>query len=123
MKAALVNSQVFVRRLWLPVTLLILAAITFLSLTPIPELPDVPGNDKAHHLISYGLLMVPAFLVGYAKRVQLMFVFFLWSGAIELVQPYVNRFGEWADLTANGMGLLIGAFVGMILSRCLMSSE
>ncbi|EEY99166.1 hypothetical protein VOA_001515 [Vibrio sp. RC586] len=34
--------------------------------------------------------------------------FLVYSGFIELVQPYVNRYGEWLDLGANGAGLVVG---------------
>lgn len=34
--------------------------------------------------------------------------FLVCSGVIELVQPYVNRYGEWLDLGANGLGLVVG---------------
>jgi len=41
----------------------------------------------------------------------------LWSGAIELIQPYVNRYGEWLDLAANVAGVAIGAMVGIAIVR------
>ena len=31
-------------------------AIGYLSLTPLAELPEVPGSDKFHHLIAYSML-------------------------------------------------------------------
>lgn len=117
MKMALDKSRALAQSLWLPITVIVLAAITTLSLTPMPELPEVPGSDKAHHLVSYAVLMMPAFAVLYVKRLSLMLFFFAWSGAIELIQPHVNRYGEWADLVANGAGLLIGAGIGLTLSR------
>ncbi|RME39800.1 MAG: hypothetical protein D6794_03275 [Deltaproteobacteria bacterium] len=49
------------------------------------------------------------------KHLWAIFLFYLaWSGAIELIQPYVNRCGEWMDLAANAAGLLLGLF----LVRC-----
>lgn len=96
---------------WRQLSLSILAAITVLSLIPLSELPEFPGSDKTHHLLAYGLLMLPVAL----KRPRywpLWLVFFAaWSGVIELVQPYVNRYGEWLDLLANIVGLLLGVVV------------
>ncbi|MDQ6966384.1 MAG: hypothetical protein Q9M23_05630 [Mariprofundaceae bacterium] len=93
---------------WRSLTLLILASITTLSLWPLEHLPAVPGGDKLHHAVAYAMLMFPVALRR-PRLWPLLGVFFLaWSGAIELIQPYVNRYGEWGDMAANGSGLLIG---------------
>ncbi len=116
MSMSSVNVSGLAQRIWLPTTLLMLAIISITSLSPLAELPDIPGSDKLHHFVSYAALMMPAFLVRYAKRLWLMLVFLIWGGAVELIQPYVNRYAEWADLFANGTGLLIGAALGAMLS-------
>jgi len=36
---------------WIAFTAAILLAITFLSLWPLPEFPDMPGNDKTGDLV------------------------------------------------------------------------
>ncbi|EPA8652092.1 VanZ family protein [Photobacterium damselae] len=104
---------------WKPITVLILMTITLLSLLPQAELPAVPGTDKTHHFIAYGALM---FAVGLKKpkswwMIGLFFV--AWSGAIELIQPYVNRYGEWLDLSANTGGLITGFIVAQIIKKSL----
>jgi VanZ family protein len=43
--------------------------------------------------------------------------FMLWSGVIELVQPYVNRYAEWLDLLANVVGVVGGVLTGSIARR------
>ena len=52
--------------------------------------------------------MLPAAL----RRPRYLWAFFLfylaWSGGIELIQPYVNRYSEWGDLAANASGLILG---------------
>ncbi len=111
-----------ITRLWAPITLLILISITVLSLIPLPELP-LPGSDKTHHLLAYAALMCPAFLSIYKFRFWLTGFFLIWSGAIELLQPYVNRYCEFEDLLANGAGLLIGAVVGWALRGVARSYE
>ena len=104
-------------RFWHWTTLSVLLAITSLSLMPLPSLPDVPGSDKTHHLIAYAALMLPAFFANHKTKGVLMALFALWSGVIELVQPYVNRYGEWLDFGANTLGLIIGAILGVILKK------
>jgi hypothetical protein len=97
-----------IRACWAALTLAILAAITFLSLWPLQQLPPVPGTDKTHHLIAYAILMFPAALRKPKNRLLIGLLFVAYSGAIELVQPYVNRYGEWLDMLANVGGLVCG---------------
>ncbi len=91
---------------WLATVMLVL--VSYFSLLPLPQLPDVPGTDKLHHFIAYALVVFPIavrrpkFWLGYAL------ILFAYSGVIEILQPYVNRYGEWLDLLANGAGILIG---------------
>jgi len=102
---------------WCQISFLLLALITVLSLTPLPDLPQAPGSDKVHHLIAYSALALPAALRGRRNWFLLMPVFVLWSGAIELIQPFVNRHAEVLDLAANTVGLCLGAFLGVVLRR------
>ncbi|WP_071592957.1 VanZ family protein [Pleurocapsa sp. PCC 7319] len=97
-----------IRRFWISITLFILSFITIMSLWPLEQLPPVPGNDKTHHLIAYAVLMFPTALrkPNYWPAIALFFI--CWSGGIELLQPYVNRYGEFHDLVANATGLICG---------------
>lgn len=96
---------------------MILVAITLLSLTPLAHLPEAPGSDKTHHLIAYFALALPIALKGGPKWFFILPVFVLWSGAIELIQPFVNRYGEWLDFVANTVGIALGATFGFIFRR------
>lgn len=102
---------------WLPLTLMTLAAITFLSLRPLEQLPDIPGTDKTHHLIAYAVLIFPAAFRKTKHWLLLAVVFVIYSGAIELIQPYVNRYGEWLDLAANAAGIIIGGLLGFFANQ------
>jgi len=97
-----------IKRHWSAVTFAILVIITFLSLWPLDELPPVPGTDKTHHFIAYALLMIPAALRRPNNWILYGLFFAAFSGAIELVQPFVNRYGEWMDMLANAGGLICG---------------
>jgi VanZ family protein len=103
-----------IERHWIILTLTVLLIITVLSLLPLAELPpNVPGSDKLHHFIAYAALMFPITL---GKPKHLWFIALLlvgYSGGIELLQPYVNRYGEWFDLAANSGGL----FMGWVMAR------
>jgi VanZ family protein len=97
---------------WWRISFFVLVAITILSLLPLDSLPTAPESDKTHHFIAYALLAMPIALRQHARWRQLLLLCFLWSGVIEMIQPYVNRYGEWADLLANGCGLLMGYVLG-----------
>ncbi len=107
---------ILIRKYWKSLTLFILTVITVLSLLPLPELPPIPGNDKTHHIIAYGLLMFPTALrkPNYLPAIALFFI--CWSGAIELIQPFVNRYGEFQDLAANITGLVCGFLAAKLIS-------
>ena len=107
----------FIRKYWIACTAVILVAISFLSLWPNKSLPSVPGGDKIHHLIAYATLVFPVALRR-PKLWQLIVVLFIaYSGLIELVQPFVNRYGEWSDLAANIIGLSFGALLAEVVLR------
>ncbi len=101
---------------WILLTLSILAAITALSLWPLGKLPSVPGTDKTHHLIAYAVLMLPTALRKPDKWILLGLFFIAYSGAIELLQPYVNRYGEWMDMAANTSGIVCGFIIAELIN-------
>lgn len=106
-----------IRTYWFGVTLLLLAVITLLSLTPLPGIPSVAGSDKVHHFIAYGAVSFPIFL---RKKGHWLFVFLFfacWSGIIELLQPYVNRHGEWLDMLANTAGISCGLLLSLFINK------
>jgi len=106
---------VLIQHYWWQITLLLLVAIATLSLWPVAHLPEVPGTDKAHHFIAYGALIFPTALRQPKYQLMLIFSFLLFSGMIELIQPYVNRYGEWLDMAANSLGLLVGWLLAQLM--------
>lgn len=108
---------------WVPITALILCAITALSLSPLPQLPGIPGTDKTHHLIAYAALMFPVALRKTKYWFLIALAFVTYSGLIELIQPYVNRYGEWLDLLANTAGIVIGVVLGFVANKLLLTKK
>lgn len=103
-----------IKKQWIILTLFTLIAITALSLWPLDTLPAFPGSDKTHHFIAYALLVFPTALrkPPHWKLIALFFI--AYSGVIELIQPYVNRYGEWLDLAANAGGILCGLLIAQL---------
>jgi VanZ family protein len=103
---------------WKIYTSLIFIIITFLSLFPLKEEQIlVPGGDKLHHLIAYSTLTVCVGLRKPSNYFLLIIFFSAYSGLIEIIQPYVNRFGEIEDFLFNNLGILIGLTLGVIINK------
>ena len=121
MKNFAIALLTLIKKRWFFITLLVLTAITILSLTPLQALPPAPGSDKTHHFIAYGTLMFPC-AIAKPKHLPFITLFFIgWSGIIELIQPYVNRYGELLDLIANIGGLGCGLLIGLAVRRLVLA--
>lgn len=107
----------FINRYWIQLSLVMLLAITALSLHPLDNLPEAPGSDKTHHLIAYAALAYPASLRKPKRWQAIITIFALYSGLIELIQPHVNRYGEWMDFLANISGLIIGIAFAFLINN------
>ena len=102
---------------WKIYTSLIFIIITFLSLYPLQEQPSVPGSDKIHHLIAYSALAIGVGLRRPSNYVLIIILFSLYSGLIEIIQPYLNRFREVEDFLFNNLGILIGLTLGIVINK------
>lgn len=103
--------------------MVMLTLIAGLSLWPSDSLPQVPGTDKTHHLIAYAMLMLPTALRRPPNWIIWGLLFILYSGALELIQPYVNRHGEWMDLFVNFIGVLCGAIIAVLFDSILIPKQ
>jgi len=113
----MINLMKHIQIYWIACTVFIFSGITTLSLWPLEDLPSVPGTDKNHHVIAYAVLIFPTALrkPKYWKSISLFFI--VYSGAIELVQPYVNRYAEWLDLASNITGVACGLLVAELIMK------
>ena len=102
---------------WKIYTYLIFIIITLLSLYPLQEQPNIPGSDKIHHLIAYSALSIGVGLRRPSNYVLIIIFFSFYSGLIEIIQPYVNRFREIEDFLFNNLGILIGLTLGIFINK------
>ena len=107
-----------IEKYWFHITLLLLISIATLSLWPASYLPKVPGTDKTRHFIAYAALILPTAIKQPKNILVITLGFITFSGAIELIQPYVNRYGEWLDMAANATGLFCGWLLAKVLLYC-----
>ncbi|TYL48318.1 hypothetical protein [Marinomonas sp. IMCC 4694] len=87
------------------------------TLTPAEFLPAAPGSDKLHHVVGFGgWALMCAF--GPIKRFMFMaLAVIVCGGLIELIQPYVNRYGEWFDFYADAAGVLLAVALRLTVGR------
>ena len=123
-KKKMINSiDQIIRRFWIPLTILLLLIILFLSLYPLPQLPMMSsGADKFYHFIAYLFLALPVAYTQPKLTVWYLLGMVFLSGSIELIQPYVNRYGEWLDFLANTLGIFMGFVIGR-LSRLFIKNK
>ena len=113
----------FIRRY--PLSLLVIAAILFLSLfnPPKTKLDPIEGIDKIVHVCMYGGLELVIWFEYLRHHDNLNWVKILLFGIIapialggimEIAQMKLTqgRSGEWADLIADAIGVLTGATIG-----------
>lgn len=84
---------------------------------PLQQLPAMPGSDKTHHIIAYAVLAMPTAIAMPRKLWMIAGLYLLLGGLIELIQPYVNRYGEWLDFFANASGVCLGTLLGVLINR------
>jgi len=96
-----------------PLTCILLVAIWVVCLIPVPDIKPLHGFnllDKWTHFVMYGVF---SFVWCYEfKRISWHTIVLpiVMGGMIELAQAYLTtcRSGEWADLLANSIGVVIG---------------
>ena len=100
-------------------TVVIAVLIGLATLTPVEKMPDVSGSDKLYHLISFAILTLPIAVIR-PKAGWVMFILSVgYGGAIEVLQPLVDRNCELADFLADASGALLGMAVSKAFGRLL----
>jgi VanZ family protein len=95
--------------------------IAVLTLWPAPE----PGEgrifsiDKLYHFVAWAALVFPAIATGPRRWAWVVPAAIVFGGAIELIQPFVNRTGLWSDFIADIAGALVGLWLGRKAHRWL----
>ncbi|GAB4127669.1 MAG: hypothetical protein Fur0040_10560 [Sideroxydans sp.] len=102
-----------IRRTWLALGWLWLSGVWVLSLMPQPPQPlTFEFSDKLEHAAAYAFLMV-WFAVVYrgCARLRAALALLGMGLAVEIAQGMSGyRFFEWADVTADAVGILLAAW-------------
>lgn len=105
------NMTLFSKRY--PLSCILCVAIWVVCLIPIPDIEPLHGFnliDKWTHFVMYGVF---SFVWCYERRSlswHTVVLPIVMGGMIELAQAYLTtcRSGEWADLLANSIGVVLG---------------
>ena len=103
------------KRIDIYATIIIAFAIALATLTPVETLPNVLGSDKLYHLISFSILTLPIAIIRPNAMWIILCLSLAFGGAIELLQPLVNRNHEMADFLADAIGAISGFLVAAAL--------
>ena len=107
---------------------LIIGIIIYLSFftPPKTELDNISNIDKLAHICMYGGLCSILWIEYLRSHIQIQRIrVFIggivlpiaFSGIIELLQEYAttNRSGDWADMIANSIGVVLAALLGQFI--------
>jgi VanZ family protein len=107
---------------------LIIGIIIYLSFftPPKTELDNISNIDKLAHICMYGGLCSILWIEYLRSHIQIQRIRafiggivlpIAFSGIIELLQEYAttNRSGDWADMIANSIGVILAALLGQFI--------
>ena len=102
------------RKIDIYATITIAFAIGMATLTPVETLPNVSGSDKLYHLISFAILTLPIAVIRQKAMWVILSLSIAYGGAIEIIQPLVNRNCEMADFLTDAGGAVVGVLVARV---------
>ena len=108
-------SDLCARKIDIYATIAIAFAIGLATLIPVETLLNVSASDKFYHLISFAILTLPIAIIRPKAMWLILSLSIAYGGAIEIIQPLVNRNCEMADLFADACGAVLGILGGKLL--------
>ena len=108
-------SELRARKIDIYTTIMIAFAIGLVTLRPVEKLPTVSGSDKLCHLISFAIFTLPIAIIRPKAMWVILTLSIAYGGAIEIIQPLVNRNCEMVDLFADSCGAVLGILACKLL--------
>ncbi len=116
----------FVRRMARSAFVIGIGLVVLLSVMPQDSLAPVPTWDKLNHVAAY-LALALSGMIGFRRRaasVRILLGLFALGIGLEGVQAFLpSREASVADVVANGIGVLVGGAVALVIDRRLRSPE
>ncbi len=93
-------------------------AVLVLSLMPVGVPVPTTGWDKTNHLLGFAVLALLGCWAYPRRTAAVLLGLLAYGGLIEILQFMTpHRYAEWADLLADGLGIVIGALVAELGRR------
>lgn len=99
----------------LGLTALFALVIALATFSPETGVGGAPGQDKILHAIAFAGLVLPVAVLARQHLIWLAPLAIGYGAAIEVIQPFVGRGGEWLDLVADIAGVILGIFAGTVI--------
>ncbi|MBB1603848.1 VanZ family protein [Variovorax sp. UMC13] len=94
-----------------------LILLAFSLMPPSPSMPST-GWDKSNHMLGFAVLAMLGHAAWPRHRWAMLAGLLAYGGLIEVLQSFTpDRFAEWGDLLADGIGLLVGEACALLLLR------
>ena len=97
--------------------LCIAVVIAAAPLTPRAGKLAPQGVAKLFHTAGFAVLVVPLLAVHLKTGLVIAPLALVFGGAIERIQPYVNRFGDFSEFWADFLGVLIGVTLTILFNQ------
>lgn len=78
---------------------------------------SLPLGDKQIHALAFALLVLPLSLATPRLIPKIALAALVFGGLIEFIQPGFGRSGEWGDLLADAVGIVVGVLPGLWQKR------
>ncbi|ETX14281.1 teicoplanin resistance protein VanZ [Roseivivax halodurans JCM 10272] len=104
-------------------TLALVALVTALTLGPPVEAGNSVGNDKIHHMLGFGSIVLPAALFRPRWLWWLIPAAIVFGGVIEVLQMRVGRDAEMLDWIADIAGIAFASGTGYVAGAAFRRSK
>ena len=102
--------------------LLGVAMLTLMVLSLMPASVSLPstGWDKSNHMLGFAVLAMLGHPAWPERRWTTLIALLAYGGLIDVLQSFTpDRFAEFRDVVADGVGLLLGKSIALLLMRWL----
>lgn len=102
----------------IPLTLIVTIVLTAAMLWPMNQTSAASnGLDKVLHFTAFAVLVLPLSITCRFSLISVFMAATAFGGAIELIQPSLNRSAEFYDWIADIAGVLFGIGFGLLYLR------
>ena len=102
---------------WLAITIVLSLVIIFFSFFSVNPPSPIQANDKYFHTVAYLFLSFSASLRKPVNYILIFSYFTIFGLALELIQPYFDRYFELFDVIANCIGILLAITFADLLRK------